>query len=308
MKIIGGNNMHVGAINNYSFTSRRHRTSPRDAQGKIVRENPVDSQPLQKSGMSSGAKGLALAMMMIPAAATVVPNLTSCNANAEAYSYCEGCGCDTCGEPQIIHGDTIHWHDTIPVPGSTDTIYIKPNYESPVIDTLNSILNNLGIVPGEDVPVLIKYIDELDTKYNKHLFNGQASSKDIVVYNTKKYGWDDYTGAFNMDEMLADKSMVMLTLAKDGNLYAQKWVAKPGVSNPQAISDYRPTDVAYKLANADAGNVIKWIEHNQDGNFVYDGVIEKGAIPNSVQLTNGYNTTWRWTNIEGERRPVPKSK
>ena len=298
--------MHVGAINNYSFTSRQHRTSPRDSQGKIKRaDNP--QPPEVPSETSNGAKAAMYLLMATPIALGVQSGLGGCTKILN-YDIDMNCCCDTCPQPSVVPGDTIYWHDTIPIPGSTDTIYIKPNYESPVIDTLNSILNNLGIVPGEDVPVLIKYIDELDTKYNKHLFNGQASSKDIVVYNTKKYGWDDYTGAFNMDEMLADKSMVMLTLAKDGNLYAQKWVAKPGVSNPQAISDYRPTDVAYKLANADAGNVIKWIEHNQDGNFVYDGVIEKGAIPNSVQLTNGYNTTWRWTNIEGERRPVPKSK
>ncbi|MBQ1612595.1 MAG: hypothetical protein II085_03880, partial [Alphaproteobacteria bacterium] len=160
--------MHVGAINNYSFTSRRHTTSPRNNEGKIKRDkNPQQPQLPQKSGMSSGAKGLALAMMMIPAGMALVPNLTSCNANAEAYAYsdCHGCGCDTCGEPQIIHGDTVHINDTIVIPGTTDTVWIKPNYESPVIDTTNSILNNLGITPGEGVPVRLTCIDELNTTY-----------------------------------------------------------------------------------------------------------------------------------------------
>ena len=296
--------MHVGAINNYSFTSRQHRTSPRDSQGKINRaDNP--QPPEVPSETSNGAKAAMYLLMATPIALGVQSGLGGCTKILN-YDIDMNCCCDTCPQPSVVPGDTIYWHDTIPVPGSTDTVYITPDYESPVIDTTNSILNNLGITPGDGVPVKFTYIDELNTKHVKMLFNNKSSSENVVVYDVYNHAWDDYNGTFIMDDNLAEKAKVRLTLASDGGLYAQYLV--PKVSNPQSMADYKPINVAYKLMNADAGNVMVWREDNQSGDFVHDGVVEKGATQNSIQITNGFNTSWRWTDIVGDWMVVPKGK
>ena len=31
---------------------------------------------------------------------------------------------------------------------------------------------------------------------------------------------------------------------------------------------------------------------------VFDGTIQKGDVPNSLLITNPYDTSWRWTNID----------
>ncbi len=294
--------MHVGAINGLTFTHRSHRTSPRDDNGKLVRYS--DPQPpVEQSGEKNGAKAMMYLLMSAPILTTLPPALESCN---KEITYNINCCCDTCPQPSVVPGDTIYWHDTIPVPGSTDTVYITPDYESPVIDTTNSILNNLGITPGDGVPVKLTYIDELNTKHVKMLFNNKSSSENVVVYDVYNHAWDDYNGTFIMDDNLAEKAKVRLTLASDDGLYVEYLV--PKTSNPQSIADYKPINVAYKLMNADAGNVMVWREDNQSGDFVYDGVVEKGATQNSVQIINGFNTSWRLTNIDGVWRIVPKGK
>ena len=92
MKIIGGNNMHVGAINGLTFTHRSHRTSPGDDNGKLVRYS--DPQPpVEQSGEINGAKAMMYLLMSAPILTTLPPALESCN---KEITYNINCCCDTC--------------------------------------------------------------------------------------------------------------------------------------------------------------------------------------------------------------------
>ena len=303
--------MHTDAINGLSFTSRQHRPQKRKAAMEAEQRKQYEQyqREVPNSKMSKATKGMAVALMMLPAVTTMMP---SCGKDAYAYAEAHATAtCDSCGCPHVIHNnDTIWVHDSIPVViPQHDTIYIQENFESPVIDTLKSLLGDLGIDLGNGyVPVRMSYVDEMDTKFNKHLFDGRSSSKDLVIYDTKQYGWDDYNGTFNMDDYLADKSKIMLSLTRDGELYISKLVPKPGIDNPQSLSDYRVTDLAHKVTRGNAHQLNKYVEHNSDGVFVFDGTLEKGDMPQSIMLTNPYGTSWRWTNFDVESMDVPKKK
>ncbi len=306
--------MHVGAINNLEFTSRQHRPAKKAKRNDVQKGFEIqNNNNIPNHKMTNATKGLVVGLMMLPAAGGVITSLPSCNAKAEAYAYAESdCCCDTCGDPNIVHHkDTIWMHDTIPVViENHDTIYLKENFESPVIDTLKNILGDLGIDLGDGyVPVTMSYVDELDTKYDRNIFDGKTSSKDLVVYDRKEYPWDDVMGSFVTDDYLADKAKLLLSLTNDGELYISKWVPKQGALNPTSLSDYRPVDLAYKLTRNNAQQVIEKLRENgNSGTFNWAGTIEKGALPKSIQHTNEYGTSWRWTNYDVQSADVPKSR
>lgn len=303
--------MQVDAINGLSFTSRQHRPAKRqaalEAEPKKQYETYVSEVPNHKMG--NATKGLIVGLMMLPGVAALN---TGCN--KEAYAYAEAHAeshCDCC-DPHIIHGnDTVWVHDTIPVIiPQHDTVYIKENYESPVIDTLKAIMHDLDIDLGDGyVPVSVSFIDEMDTRYRKQLFDGHSSSKDVVFYDAKRYPWDDIQGQFVIDDNLAEREKYMLSLTNNGELYISRLVPKSNVDVPQALSDYRLADKAYKLTRSNAHDVInKLVENNGSGVFIDDGTIGRGDMPQSLMLTNPYNTNWRWTNFNVQSMDVPKSK
>ena len=304
--------MQVNAINNLSFTSRQHRPQKRQAaieaeQKKQIYEQCLNDIPNNKKG--SPTKVL---MLLIGLAPAVAAGLQSCDKDAYAYAEAHATAICDCCHPHIIHGgDTVYVHDSIPVYiPQHDTVYIKENYESPVIDTLKAILHDYDIDLGDGyVPVSVSFVDEMDTRYRKQLFDGQSSSRDVVFYDAKRYPWDDIQGQFVIDDNLADREKYMLSLTNNGELYISRLVPKAGVYSPQSLSDYRLTDKAYKLTRSNLPYVMnKLVENNQDGVFVPDGTIEKGDMPQSLMLTNPYGTNWRWTNFNVQSMDVPGKK
>ena len=306
--------MQVDAINGLSFTSRQHRPAKRQAALEAQQRAQMQVyQPNQNNvsnhGISNGAKGLMAALLLIPGGSLLY---TACNKDAYAYAEAHATAICDCCHPHIIHGgDTVYVHDTIPVYiPQHDTVYIKENYESPVIDTLKAILHDYDIDLGDGyVPVSVSFVDEMDTKYRKQLFDGQSSSRDVVFYDAKRYPWDDIQGQFVIDDNMADREKYMLSLTNNGELYISRLVPKTGIYNPQSLSDYRLTDKAYKLTRTNLPYVMnKLVENNQDGVFVPDGTMEKGDMPQSIMLTNPYNTNWRWTNFNVQSMDVPGKK
>ena len=93
------------------------------------------------------------------------PAMVACSpedlfAHAEAYAYAEAKDSCKC-HPVIVNGkDTLWLHDTIPqIVNHHDTIYIKDKYTSPVIDTLNNIIDDLGGDPDRGyIPLRISFI------------------------------------------------------------------------------------------------------------------------------------------------------
>ena len=213
------------------------------------------------------------------------------------------------GEPIIIPGPVVH--DTIPgepqIIEHWDTLKIKPNFKSPVIDTLNMILHDLGNdTTGGYIPLKISFIDEMDTKYKKALFDGQASAPDNIFYNAKHSPWSDAEGKFIIGTPLDESVKYMLSLTGDGKLFVMKMIPKTGVTAPKGLDDYMYSFENYVFDRDQASKLIKKfnVARDQVGRE-YAGTLEKADQPKTIMLTNPYDTKWRWTNINVTRGDAP---
>jgi len=296
--------MQVNAINSLNFTGRK--------SDKYQSKKPIENISGRKSyedyrnsvsnrSMRNGAKAMIVGLLMAPATSV----MTGCDAEAEAeaWSYAKdsvvvNCDC----KPHIIHDkDTVWVHDTIPVIiDNHDTVYIKDKYTSPVIDTINSIMDDLDIDHGKGyIPLTISFIDEMDTKYRKHVFDGRSSSKDIVYYDAKKSPWSDDEGRFIIGTPLDESEKYMCSLTGDGKLYVMKMIPKNGITEPKSLSDYMYSSQSYIYDKDQAQKLLnKFVEYNNNRERIFDGTIQKGDVPNSLMITNPYGTSWRWTNID----------
>lgn len=210
-----------------------------------------------------------------------------------------------------IPGDTTFIHDTIPgepqIIDHWDTLKIKPNFKSPVIDTLNMILHDLGNdTTGGYIPLKISFIDEMDTKYKKALFDGQASAPNNIFYNAKHSPWSDAEGKFIIGTPLDESVKYMLSLTGDGKLFVMKMIPKTGVTAPKGLDDYMYAFENYVFDRDQASKLIKKfnVARDQVGRE-YAGTLEKTDQPKTIMLTNPYDTKWRWTNINVTRGDAP---
>lgn len=295
--------LSVDAVNSVKFNANNN------SETKLKQSAP--SIQANHNAVSFGDSGKAMrnytlgGLLLIAVPATV---LSGCDAKAEAWAYAQSndttinnfihnCGC--CG----IHKgkDTVYIHDSIPqIIHTSDTIFIKPDYKSPVIDSINSILDNLDIDHGDKyIPWKISYVDEMDTKYKQHVFDGRYSSEDQVMYRSTVSPWSDDESRFVVGTPLDEKPIYLCSLTDGGKLMALKCVPKLGVTNPRGLNDYMYASEVIIFDNKKAeGKVDRSHEIPSSTDRIFDWSIRKGDVDKTVLLTNPYDATWRNSSIK----------
>lgn len=314
--------MSVGKISNVHFTgtkkANKNNTGIEKYESKPV-QNIYDESynNVSNNQMRNAAKAL-VALLIGSAAVGSTGALTGC-AKAEAWAEADDSllkaildrkdSCCCCCPTQVIHDkDTLWLHDSIPqIIEHHDTIRIKPDFKSPVIDTLNMILHDLGNdTTGGYIPLKVSFVDEMDTKYKDHIFDGQSSAPNNVFYDAKHSPWSDEECKFIIGTPLDEPVKYMLNLTGDGKLYVTKMIPKNGVTNPKGLDDYMYAFDSYVFDRDQAEKLVRKfnVAREQVGRE-YAGTLEKTALPKTIMLTNPYGTEWRWTNFNVVRGDAP---
>jgi hypothetical protein len=318
--------MSVGKISSIQFTGagscRGYDRSGSDDtglnRGRIQERNNQSNygNNVSNNQMRNAAKAL-VALMIGSAALGSTASLTSC-AEAEADAYVNDSllqallnkkdSCCCCCPTQVVHDkDTLYLPGDTQYVDRTDTFYIKENFKSPVIDTLNAILHDLGNdTTGGYIPLRVSFIDEMDTKYKDHIFDGQSSAPNNVFYNGTNYPWSDEKTMFLIEPQYGEKVKYMLNLTGDGKLYVSKMIPKNGVPNPKSLEDYMFAFDSYVFDRDQAAKLIRKFNVAREQVGREDaGTLEKAALPKTIMLTNPYGTEWRWTNFNVVRGDAP---
>lgn len=292
--------LSVSAIRSNYSNMNYIKNHARQNKQNVVNNNTPSFTGNGKNGLRSAAIG-AIALIAVP------PMVTSCEAEAEAFAYAKN---ECCHHHLYNKPDTIYINDTITqIINNTDTIRIKDDFKSPVIDSINSILDDLDIDhSGGYIPLKVSFIDEMDTKYKKYLFDGEASAPDQVVYRGKKSPFSDATGQFIIGTPLDESENYLVSLTADGKLYFMKMIPKPGVTDPKGMDDFMMAPQSFILDRQGASKLIRklGVYNNQSGREDL-GTVEKGEIPKSLKHTNPYGTSWRYTNFDVVSADAPES-
>ena len=256
--------LSVDAIRNSSVTTNSQKPSKR----------AVAAPQNNDSAVSFGSDGLRRARNWTLATIMGVPvavcSLSSCDkdgwlASAKAEATVIGdtscCCCDR------NHGyyipDTVLKHDTIYIPG--DSVYIKDNYGSPVIDTLNAILDDVDIDRGKGyVPLRISFIDEQNSKFRKNVFDGKASGIDQVIYKATNTPWDEDMGRYIVGTPADEHEMYMLSLTEDGKLSVMKLIPKNGATNFDKIDNFMMAPTSFVFDRDRAAKLVRKFDVARD--------------------------------------------
>ncbi len=302
--------LSVGAIKSYSGTTNVQTPSKRAVAAPQQNDSAVS---FGNNGLRRARNWTLATIMGVPVA---VCSLSSCDkdgwlASAKAEAYVTGkdscCCCNNHGyyipdtiikrDTTFLPGDTIEKRDTIFIPG--DSVYIKDNYGSPVIDTLNAILDDLDIDRGKGyVPLRISFIDEQNSKFRKNVFDGKASGIDQVIYKATNTPWDEDMGRYIVGTPADEHEMYMLSLTEDGKLYVTKLIPKNGATNYDKIDNFMMAPTNFVFDRDRAAKLIRKFDVARDQvGRQYGGTYEKGDLPKSIMITNPYDTKWRYTDI-----------
>lgn len=301
--------LSVGAINKGFHTAQVNSLKSNNNENNSVKNSQEAVSFGQKK--HNAMKYILIGGMAFPVATTT---LTSCDKDwlnhAEAYAYAYAEGNDSCKcHPYVINDkDTLWLHDSIPqIVTVHDTVEVKDKYHSPVIDTLNVIIDDLGGDPDRKyIPLRVSFIDEMDTKYRRFKFDGRSSAVDKVFYDATKSPWDDSQFKFIVDSPLDEKEKYMLSLTDDGKLYAMKFIPKAGVINPKGMDDYMFASESFVFDRDRANKLIRKFNVARDqAGREYAGTMEKDAKPHAIMITNPYDAKWRWTNIDIKSADAP---
>ena len=293
--------LSVNAIRNYSPMNY--------SRNNLKTKEALKAQPAFEGRRSNAMRNAAMILIGGTMFPFVLSTFTSCDKDdwfnhSEAWAYAEAnCNChhingrDTLYFPVYRDGKT----DTITqVVEVHDTVTIKPDFKSPVIDTINVILNDLDIDKGNGyIPLKLSFIDEMDTGYKKYLFDGEMSSPGLIIYKGTVSPFDDNSGQFIIGTPQDKNEIYQASLTRDGKLYLQKMVARDGINDPKTLSDYRSTNQALVLSREQGSKLIRRFAEYADKSGREDlGTMEKGELPKTIKITNPYGTTWRYTNVD----------
>lgn len=313
--------LSVDAIKNYSqvnYSRNNLKSNEAKAQPSFGQKN--------NNGLLNAAKYVIIGGVAFPVATSLMSCEDNWFANAKSFSYSESksdttkndCGC--C-KPIIIQGkDTlyipVYKNDTIvdtitQIINTTDTVYVEKenenNYE--ILDSINSILDDLGVERNGKYPLKISYVDEMDTRYKQHVLDQRTASDNQAVYNSTSSPWSDEEGQFIIGSNYDKKSLYLCSFTDDKKVMVMKFNAKPGINNPKSLADYQFASEAY-VFDKDYLNktVLKYNLDNNSNKRTYDWTMKKGPLPNSVEITNPYDTNWRLTNIKVTGGDLPSEK
>ena len=290
--------LSVDALRNSSVTTNSQKPSKRAVAAPQNNDSAVS---FGNDGLRRARNWTLATIMGVPVA---VCSLSSCDkdgwlASAKAEATVIGdtscCCCDR------NHGyyipDTVLKHDTIYIPG--DSVYIKDNYGSPVIDTLNAILDDVDIDRGKGyVPLRISFIDEQNSKFRKNVFDGKASGIDQVIYKATNTPWDEDMGRYIVGTPADEHEMYMLSLTEDGKLSVMKLIPKNGATNFDKIDNFMMAPTSFVFDRDRAAKLVRKFDVARDQvGRQYAGTYEKGDLPKSIMITNPYDTKWRYTDV-----------
>ena len=288
--------LSVGAIKNYSETTNIQAPSKRAVSAPQQNDSAVSFG----NGMKKARNYVLATVMGVP---VVCGALSSCDkdgwlasAKAEATVTAKD-SCCCCNNHGYYIPDTIIKHDSIFLPG--DSVYIKDNYASPVIDTLNAILDEVGVDRGKGyVPLRISFVDEQESKLRKNIFDGKSSGIDQVFYKGTKTPWDDDMGRYVVGTPNDEHEMYLLSLTEDGKLSVMKMVPKLGATNFDKIDNFMLAPTGYVFDRDRAAQLVRRFDVARDQvGREYAASYEKGDLPKSIMITNPYDTKWRYTDI-----------
>lgn len=270
-------NVHFSKLqNNNNDNKLKNNTKQLAFEGESRSKNNVSNHSL-----TNATKALALATMLSLGAA----GLGSCDKIDfnETHIY-----------PIEIPTDTVKIFYPYPIPGTNDTIKIKPGYDSPVAPVIKDFFEDLGIDPGDGrIPVRMAYMDEYKHPKVKMLFNEEKSSTKEMWYNVTTTDYDEDAGDY--------------IEGKNENYY------RVGYSTPDENHQLVVKLQMIKDPSLDQNNELNWqeissalydtesgkrYEIDEDGVATYNGYFEKGDVPNSIFYTNDYGAKRRYTNIE----------
>lgn len=305
--------VNVSAINNslsnVSFGQKHNKKSGPNVT-EFNRENTYNKTPISNDAMTRATKNMLIGLMMLP---TVSAGLQSCDKEAFAYSESksEAIAKDSCchncnGHHFPIPGrDTITIHDTITnIITNYDTIYIKNNFDSPVIDSLRHFFEINDIPLGDKrIPLKITWVDELSTDnrpqmFEKMLFNGHESSRNELVYDNKSYPWSDEEGTFMLDSIYADPSKIKYSLTSEGRLLMMRYVPRNSSANLNDADSWVFSNAAIYDLNEAPNTVVRY-KRNDDNSITYIGTFRPGdKDKSSIFVKNAYDTDWRYSNVK----------
>lgn len=297
--------LSVGAISNSYKNFNYVKNHSRQNNTNAMNANP--SFGGTKNKLRNAAIGT-VALVTLPAA------MTSCDKDWLNHSEATAIAIANCHHHICNKPDTIY----IPVPGKNDTIVqivenhdtikVKDDFKSPVIDSINAILDDLDIDhDGGYIPLKISFIDEMDNKYKKYLFDGDATAPDQVLYRGKKSPYDDVTGKFLIGTPLDESENYLASLTSDGKLYLMRMIPKNGVTDPKSLDDFMMAPQSVLLSRDNAAKVIRKLGVYSDKSGREDlGYMEKGEQPKMIKHTNQYGTNWRYTNFDVVAADAPE--
>ncbi len=295
--------LSVSAIRNYSPMNY----SNNNLKTKQAAQPSFGESERKSNGLRNAAAGTVMAIV-VPAA------LTSCDKDgffnkSESYAFAKAVDSTKCGcavRPDTVYIPVNGGKDTITqIINNHDTVYLKKDFKSPVIDTINSILTTLGDDTSRGyIPIKISYIDEMDTKFKNNVIDGQSSSPNLIIYKGTASPFDDEQGRFVIGTSRDKHDLWQVSLTRDGRLYMMQMVPRDGIENPESLSDYVYSNRVLTLNHDQANKLIELIDGS--GNVV-ETIRPKEGEKNTLEVTNPENTTWNWTNVNTQRADTPDS-
>lgn len=306
--------MQVNAVNNFSningtsFQGKRKSSQPEYSDNRFDEGRQINGDKISKA--SKAARNAAIGLMMLAPASSA---LQSCGDNEiyvdHEHNFKLCCPVDTGKKGDTVYikeylpGDKVYIHDTLhdttviekPIQLPPDTIWVVPNFESEVVDTLNKDLCKLGIDCEKGLPIQMVFNDEWNVTNNALFLNGRQTSPGRLVYDNTITGWYD------------DKEYVRteLSVAKGKGLVINFKKAR--------IDGVKPTDdLGWKpfktVVLQDVGNKLLKLELDENGGLKKYGTITPGDKENSVfnnnDLPNGEVETWRYADWKIKRHDM----
>ena len=275
--------MQVNAINaNIGFSGRLNVKNNSETQKPSFEgEKRNNGGRVSNRSMTNATKALAMATLLSLGAA----GMTSC----DKIDFNETHIC-----PVEIATDTLKMFYPYPIPGTNDTIKIKPGYDSPVAPVIEDFLDTLGIDPGDGrIPVRLAYTDEYKHQQVKMLFNEDKSSVKEMWYNVTTTDWDDEENGYIEGKNENYYRLGYSTPDEDHQLVVKLQMIKdPSLDKNNELNW---ENIAEAMYDTETGQRY---EIDEDGVATYNGYFEKGDIPNSIFYINQYGARRRYTDVE----------
>lgn len=194
--------------------------------------------------------------------------------------------------PIYLPGDTIR--DTIKVEIPGEIVYVKPDYESEVADSLIQHGHNLGLDMDGDgkIPTRIHAFDQWNSVDHDLVFDGKASSYETMVFIDRKL---DYSKDSKNPTLNYSKAEFSVDYGK-GVTFEYFDSRYPG-SKPNSKNDWIPTGKVC-LTNLRNGFIQRSV-YDENGNLVNTGSFEKGdpdvSFYENLISPSGYVDSYAWS-------------